>query len=92
MRAPDIPIGWPIAIAPPLRLTFSGSTPSSRVEANATAAKASLISITSSCSVEMPSRAMAFLMALAGWDCSVESGPATTPCAPISHSHVRPRP
>ena len=38
----------------------------------------------------MPSRATAFLIALAGWHCSVESGPATTPCAPISHSQVRP--
>src|SRR5258705_4026975 len=33
---------------------------------------------------------MAFLMAFAGCDCSVESGPATTPWAPISASHVRP--
>ena len=33
---------------------------------------------------------MAFLMALAGWICSVESGPATTPWAPISASQVRP--
>ncbi len=38
----------------------------------------------------MPSRAMAFLMALAGWLCSVESGPATTPCAPISASQLSP--
>ena len=34
--------------------------------------------------------AMAFLMALAGCDCRAESGPATLPCAPISHSQVRP--
>ena len=30
------------------------------------------------------------MIALAGCDCSVESGPATTPCAPISHSQVSP--
>ena len=90
MRAPDMPMGWPIAIAPPLRFTFSGSTPSSRVDASATAAKASLISITSSWSAVIPSRAIAFLIAFAGWDCRVESGPATLPCAPISHSQVSP--
>ena len=38
----------------------------------------------------MPSRPSAFLIALAGCDCSVESGPATTPCAPISTSQVSP--
>ena len=65
--------------------------PSSRVEASATAANASLISTTSSWSTEMPSRPSAFLIALAGCDCSVESGPATTPCAPISTSHDKPQ-
>ena len=35
MRAPDMPIGWPSAMAPPLTLTFSGSTPSSRVDDDA---------------------------------------------------------
>ena len=37
-----------------------------------------------------PSFSRAFLVALAGWFCSEESGPATMPCAPISASHVRP--
>ena len=37
-----------------------------------------------------PSLASACLMALAGWDCSELSGPATLPCAPISASQVRP--
>ena len=31
IRAPDMPIGWPSAIAPPLTLTLSGSMPSSLV-------------------------------------------------------------
>ena len=35
-----MPNGWPIAIAPPLTLTLSGSMPSSLVEARPTAAKA----------------------------------------------------
>ena len=85
-----MPIGCPTAIAPPLTFTISGLIPSSRVEASATAANASLISTTSSWSTVMPSRSSAFLMALAGCDCRVESGPATTPCAPISTSHVSP--
>ena len=32
IRAPDMPIGWPIAIAPPLTLTLSGPTPRSRMD------------------------------------------------------------
>ena len=42
--APEAPIGWPSAIAPPLTLTLSSSTPSIRTELSATEAKASLIS------------------------------------------------
>ena len=34
--------------------------------------------------------ASAALVALAGWDCRLASGPATTPWAPISASHGRP--
>ena len=37
-----------------------------------------------------PWEAQAFAMARAGWLWSVESGPATTPWAPISASHSRP--
>ena len=36
----------------------------------------------------MPARSQALRMALAGWLCRLESGPATTPWAPISASHV----
>ena len=36
----------------------------------------------------MPSFSHAFAVAAAGWSWSVESGPATWPCAPISASHV----
>src|SRR3954462_9970656 len=42
IRAPDAPMGWPRAIAPPLTLTRSRSMPSSRVDWIATDAKASL--------------------------------------------------
>src|SRR6516165_8797652 len=46
-RAPDAPIGWPSAIAPPLTLTFEVSQPRSLLTAQACAAKASLASIRS---------------------------------------------
>ena len=36
-RAPDAPIGWPIAIAPPLTLTFDVSQPRSLLTAQACA-------------------------------------------------------
>ena len=45
--APDAPIGWPIAIAPPLTLIFEVSQPISLFTAIACAANASLISIRS---------------------------------------------
>ena len=44
MRAPEAPIGWPSAQAPPLTLTLSCGRPRSRIAAIATTAKASLIS------------------------------------------------
>src|SRR5579859_6691884 len=47
MRQPEAPIGWPIAIAPPLTFTFDVSQPISRLTAIACAANASLISIRS---------------------------------------------
>src|SRR6185312_7616884 len=46
-RAPDAPIGWPIAIAPPLTLTLEVSQPRSLLTAQAWAANASLASIRS---------------------------------------------
>lgn len=44
MRAPEAPIGWPKATAPPFTLTRSWSISSNFILARATAAKASLIS------------------------------------------------
>src|SRR6266511_954580 len=88
--APDMPIGWPSAIAPPLTLTLSALTPRSRIDWMATDAKASLISIRSRSSTDSPALPNACRIALAGWDCSELSGPATLPCAPISASHSSP--
>src|SRR5258705_4299493 len=64
--------------------------PSARVEATPTAANASLISTRSRSVGSMPSSLHALAIALAGCRCSVESGPATTPCAPISQSQDNP--
>ena len=75
IRAPDMPIGCPRAMAPPLTLTLSASRPSSLVEASPTAANASLISTRSRSAGVMPSFSQALAMARAGWLCSVESGP-----------------
>src|SRR5262245_1827806 len=44
MRAPEAPIGWPSAQAPPWTFTFSCGRPCSRIAAMVTTAKASLIS------------------------------------------------
>ncbi|TWH41917.1 hypothetical protein L612_004300000130 [Rhodococcus rhodochrous J38] len=90
MRAPDMPSGWPSAIAPPLTFTFAGSMPSSRAETMPTAANASLISTRSRSFGSTPSRSQALAIARAGCDCRVESGPATTPWRPISAIQLRP--
>ena len=61
IRAPDMPTGWPSAMAPPLTLTLSSSMPSSRAEAMPTAANASLISTRSRSAGVMPSLSQAFV-------------------------------
>ena len=66
MRAPEAPIGWPSATAPPLTLTLSSSMPSMRIEFSVTEANASLISHTSMSPGCRPAFSSAFLAALAG--------------------------
>src|SRR6266853_788247 len=53
-RAPEAPIGWPRAMAPPFTLTFSTFHPRSLLTAQAWAAKASLASIRSRLSADQP--------------------------------------
>ena len=60
IRAPLAPIGWPMAIAPPLTLTFSRSQPMSRFTVTAWAAKASLASIRSRSLTVSPAFSRAF--------------------------------
>ena len=66
MRAPEAPIGWPSATAPPLTLTLSSSMPSRRIEFSVTEANASLISQRSMSSAFSPAFSSAFCAALAG--------------------------
>ena len=66
MRAPEAPIGWPSAQAPPLTLTFSCGRPSSRIAAMATTAKASLISKRSTVRASSRSCRAAFFMRRTG--------------------------
>ena len=66
MRAPEAPMGWPSATAPPLTFTLSSSIPSIRIELSVTEAKASLISHRSMSSTDRPAFSSAFCAALAG--------------------------
>jgi hypothetical protein len=67
-RAPDMPSGWPSAIAPPFGLMRASSSamPSWRSTANSWLANASLSSITSIWPSVMPSCAISFCVAGAG--------------------------
>ena len=56
MRLPDIPMGWPRAMAPPLTLTTSGPIRGRAMDASATAANASLISKRSTSAIPRPAR------------------------------------
>ena len=66
IRAPEAPMGWPSATAPPWTLIFSWEIPSSFMAANTTTAKASLISKRSISSRVIPARPKTFLMAPMG--------------------------
>ena len=68
MRAPDAPIGWPSAQAPPFTLTLSCDTPSSFMSAMGTTAKASLTSHRSTSSTVQPALASAFWVAPTMWN------------------------
>src|SRR2546427_372692 len=61
-RAPLLPSGWPSAIAPPLTLTFSSSSPSSRMHASDCEAKASLSSTMSMSDVCSTAFSSAFIV------------------------------
>ncbi|MNC46154.1 hypothetical protein D3C75_951600 [compost metagenome] len=66
MRAPEAPIGWPRAQAPPWTLTLAWSRPSSRMATMLTTAKASLISNRSTWSRLQPVRCIRLRIAPMG--------------------------
>src|SRR6478672_4219498 len=66
MRAPDAPIGWPRATAPPLTLTRSSSMPSIRIVFRVTEANASLTSHRSMSLGCRPALSSAFIAARPG--------------------------
>ena len=66
MRAPEAPIGWPSAQAPPFTLTLSCGSFISCIAAMVTTAKASLISHRSTWSVVQPAFASTFCIAPTG--------------------------
>ena len=59
IRPPEAPSGWPIAIAPPLVLTISGSMPQASTQASDCTANASLSSTAPTSAQPMPARASA---------------------------------
>ena len=90
MRAPDAPIGCPIATAPPLTFTRSSSIPSMRIEFRVTEANASLISHRSMSPGCRPALSSAFSAALAGVRASHSKSSATAAWAMIVASTSRP--
>src|SRR4051812_15734797 len=90
MRAPDAPIGWPSATAPPLTLTLSSSMPSARIEFSVTDANASLISHRSTSSAVMPTLSSAFFAAADGVFARYGKSSATCAWAMISPRTVLP--
>ena len=91
IRAPDMPTGWPSAIAPPLTLTLSSVEAELAGRRDADRGEG-LVELDQ---VEVGGGDALLLAGLARsrWPAAaagVESGPATRPCAPISASHSRP--
>src|SRR6185312_5691478 len=81
MRAPEAPMGWPSAQAPPLTLTLAWSRPRSRIAIIATAAKASLISNRSTWSLVQPASLSTFSMAPTGAVVNQRGSAAWLACA-----------
>ena len=85
---PDAPSGWPMAIAPPKALTFSGSIGHAFTHASDCAAKASLSSTRSTSSQVMPARLSALFAASTGPMPKMSGSTAWTPRPAIRASGV----
>src|SRR6185503_17505480 len=91
MRAPEAPMGWPSAQAPPCTLTLSAGRPCSFIAAIVTTAKASLISKRSTCFAVQPVRSKSFFIAPTG---AVVNQPGSCACVDwptTTASGARPR-
>src|SRR5262245_24386563 len=77
MRAPEAPIGWPSAQAPPCTFTLSCGRPCSFIAAMVTTANASLISYRSTCLAFQPVFSNSFLSAPTG---AVVNQPGSCAC------------
>ena len=91
MRAPEAPMGWPRAQAPPLTLSFSCGMPRSRMAIMATTAKASLTSKRSTSSTLQPARSRACRMAGTGAVVKSPGSWAWAPWPAMRATGVRPR-
>src|SRR3954451_6128850 len=89
-RAPEAPIGWPRAIAPPFTFTFDSSRPSMRIELMATDANASLNSNRSMSSTVRPAFSSAAFVAFAGVRARYGKSSATAAWATTVASTARP--
>ena len=91
MRAPEAPIGWPSAQAPPCTLTMSCGSLYSAIAAIVTAAKASLTSHSSTCFASQPAFFKALAMAPAGAVANHSGACACTACDTMRATGLHPR-
>src|SRR5690606_5486706 len=89
--APDAPIGWPSAHAPPLTFTFACSRPRSCIAAMVTQANASLISYRSTSLALHPVRSRSARMAPTGAVVNHAGSCAAPACPTMRASTGRPR-
>src|SRR6267143_5666934 len=91
MRAPEAPIGWPSAQAPPWILTLSCGNPCSFIAAMVTTAKASLISKRSTSCAFHPVRSKSLAIAPTGAVVNQPGSCACVDCPMTMASGARPR-
>ena len=91
MRAPEAPIGWPSAQAPPCTLTMSCGRSKSCIAAMVTAAKASLTSQRLTLLASQPALCSALRMAPAGAVANHSGAWACTACETMRAIGVAPR-
>eukprot|EP00043_Microstomoeca_roanoka_P023604 m.258924 g.258924 ORF g.258924 m.258924 type:complete len:349 (+) comp32889_c0_seq1:304-1350(+) len=91
IRAPEAPIGWPMAMAPPFTFTMDGSQPISLLTAQACAAKASFASTRSRSSAFQPALSSALREAKIGPTPMIDGSSPAVAYEAMRASGVRPR-